>query len=296
MRIQKVLEQKIETAFIGGSGFYELPDVEIVDELQLKTPWGIPSSPITIVKHNNRLVAFLARHGKGHVHIPSQVPFRANLAALKMIGVRQIFAFSAAGSLKKEIEPSHFILPNQIIDRTRHREDTFYNEGITVHISFGDPFSKELADIIEKSMKLLGITYWRDETLLCIEGPAFSTRAESNLYQSWGAGVINMTAIPEAKLSRELEIAYQMVCMSTDYDSWCEDSPVADSSSMLKVLKSNGAMALKLLSKILEFLPSLDNVDLEAHSAIRDFIITPSAYRSKKLIKKYQKLFPTYFT
>ncbi|ORX88849.1 glutamate biosynthesis-related protein [Basidiobolus meristosporus CBS 931.73] len=246
----------VNIAVIGGSGLYNLDNLEIVEEVYPNTPWGYPSSKIIIGKIPSGLrIAFLARHGAHHQFSPSEVPARANIAALKSIGVKLILAFSAVGSLQEELAPTHFVLPNQIIDRTKGiRPSTYFEgEGIIGHASFADPFCPAAAEIIANHSHLVeNLTVHKDKLLVCMEGPAFSTRAESNLYRSWGGGVINMSALPEAKLAREAEIAYQMICMSTDYDCWRESEEAVTADAVMKTMVTNASNAKKLLLAILE--------------------------------------------
>ena len=217
--------EKAKIGIIGGSGLYEVHGAKIIEEVNIETQWGRPSDSITIAEIEGIKVAFLPRHGRGHIYLPSELNSRANIAAMKMLGVEEIYSFSAVGSLKMEIKPTHFVIPDQVIDRTRHRveDNTFYGNGIVGHVSFAHPFCARLHDVIIPAASEIGITLHQNETLICMEGPAFSSRAESRLYKSWGAGVINMTTLPEAKLAREAEICYTVICMSTDYDSWNED-------------------------------------------------------------------------
>ncbi|HND55503.1 MAG TPA: MTAP family purine nucleoside phosphorylase, partial [Pirellulaceae bacterium] len=198
---------------IGGSGLYSIDELKVLGEVKPRTPWGLPSDAIVVGELSGVNVAFLPRHGRGHRLLPTEVPSRANIAALKSIGVRSIVAFSAVGSLKAELKPQHFVVPNQIIDRTRHRPSTFFGDGVVGHVVFADPFSVPLSDLVHAHAVKLGLVVHKDISLVCMEGPAFSTRAESHLYRSWGAGLINMSALPEAKLAREAEISYAMVCM-----------------------------------------------------------------------------------
>ncbi|CAJ0625706.1 5843_t:CDS:2 [Entrophospora sp. SA101] len=238
--------KNVKIGVIGGTGLYHCHHLELIKEIYPKTPWGYPSSNITIFKDSSGFkIAFLARHGEGHKYNPTQVPSRANIAALKHIGVEIIIAFSAVGSLRKEIKPRDFILPSQIIDRTKGiRPFTYFEDGITCHVTFADPFNQQLADIIYRHKNIIEgtnindeddkLVFHRDKTIICMEGPAFSTKAESKLYRSWGCDVINMSVLPEAKLAKELEIAYQMICMSTDYDSWNHEEGGRDLETALK--------------------------------------------------------------
>jgi len=218
--------EQIRVAVIGGSGLYQIEGIELENEINISTPFGAPSDKVVIGKLGGEKIAFLPRHGKGHVHNPSQINYRANIFALKSLGVNQIVAVGAVGSLKKEISPGHFVFPDQIIDKTSKRPGTFFKE-ITAHVGFADPFCNELRDILIKSAKNEGLTIHEDGTYVCMEGPLFSTRAESNLHRSWGASLIGMTVLPEAKLAREAEICYATIAIPTDYDCWYSEEHVS---------------------------------------------------------------------
>lgn len=241
----------IKRAIIGGSGLYEIDGAKVLEQKTMETPWGEPSDTITIAELEGHVAAFLPRHGRGHRILPTEVNSRANIAALKMMGVEEIYAFSAVGSLKEEIVPGHFVIPNQVIDRTRQRASTFFGEGIVGHVSMADPFCSRLHDIIRPRAESLGLTLHREQTLVCMEGPAFSTRAESNLYRSWGAGVINMSTLPEAKLAREAEICYAVICMSTDYDCWKEDEEHVTIDMVIETSNQNAGKAKNLIRELL---------------------------------------------
>ena len=205
---------------IGGSGLYDIEGMTGIKEVNLNTPFGKPSDAITVGKMGGVGIAFLPRHGKGHRILPTEVPSRANIYALKSLGVEHIIAVCSAGSFKKEIEPGHLLIPDQLIDRTRGRVSTFFGEGIVAHVPFADPFCPELSEILYDSATAVGATVHPKGTFVVMEGPVFSTRAESRLYRSWGADLIGMTALPEAKLAREAEICYAIIGCVTDYDSW----------------------------------------------------------------------------
>ena len=212
-----------EIGIIGGSGLYEMPGLEDVDETVIETPFGDPSDHYVTGTLEGRRVAFLARHGRGHSILPTELNFRANIYGFKRLGVRYILSASAVGSLREEHAPMDFVLPDQFIDRTRQRVSTFFGNGIVAHISFADPLCSSLADVIQRAAQELGFPIKRGGTYVCMEGPAFSTRAESHLYRSWGAELIGMTNLQEAKLSREAEICYVTIAMVTDYDCWHEE-------------------------------------------------------------------------
>ncbi|KAJ2225823.1 S-methyl-5-thioadenosine phosphorylase, partial [Coemansia sp. RSA 475] len=221
----------VRIGVIGGTGLYSLDGLNVIETLAVETPWGQPSGPITIAEtERGHKIAFLARHGPSHSVLPSEVNYRANIAALKALGVQAILAFSAVGSLREEISPGDFVLIDQIIDRTKGvRADSFFTgTGVTAHATFGEPVSAGLRALVARHAAAVpDIAVHTSGTGVCMEGPAFSTRAESNLYRAWGASVINMTCIPESKLAREAEITYAIVCMATDYDAWREsEEPV----------------------------------------------------------------------
>ncbi|CAN6645309.1 S-methyl-5'-thioadenosine phosphorylase [Trichomonascus vanleenenianus] len=259
-------DEPVTLGVIGGTGLYHMSCLTPVARLHVETPWGKPSSPITISRTADGFpVAFLSRHGQHHQYTPTSVPARANIAALKKLGVKAIIAFSAVGSLQEHIKPRDFVVPNQVIDRTKGiRESTFFDTGFVCHAGFGDPFDNELGDLIGEFGHVLkgehgeeiGLhsrkTEGQDVTLVCMEGPAFSTRAESRLYRSWGGSVINMSCIPESKLAREAEISYQMVCMSTDYDAWREGEEPVTVETVVGNLKANSANAEALIGAILK--------------------------------------------
>ncbi|KAJ1885265.1 S-methyl-5-thioadenosine phosphorylase [Kickxella alabastrina] len=241
----------VRIGVIGGTGLYSLDGLKVVEEVTVETPWGLPSDPITIAEtERGNKIAFLARHGRSHSVLPSEVNYRANIAALKALGVQVILAFSAVGSLREEIQPGDFVMLDQIIDRTKGvRADSFFTgTGVTAHASFGEPVSGLLRALVQNhSTAVPSITVHPSGTGVCMEGPAFSTRAESNLYRSWGASVINMTCIPESKLAREAEITYAIVCMATDYDAWRESEESVTVAEVMKTMKVNAANAKTLL-------------------------------------------------
>jgi 5'-methylthioadenosine phosphorylase len=283
----------VKRAIIGGSGLYEIEGATIIEEKDMDTPWGKPSDVITIAEVNGIQAAFLPRHGRGHKILPTEVNNRANIAALKMLGVEEIFAFSAVGSLKEEIAPEHFVLPSQVIDRTRQRENTFYGNGVVGHVSFADPFCPKLQAIVEPLAKELNITMHTDETLVCMEGPAFSTRAESHMYRSWGAGIINMSTLPEAKLAKEAEICYAVICMSTDYDCWKEDEEHVTIDMVIETSKKNSAKAKKLIEKIITSQGS--KVECGCHEAAKYAIMTSPDVIPSETLEKLKVLYPEYY-
>ena len=209
-----------EVAFIGGSGLYAIDGLADSKQVTIDTPFGPPSDALTIGTLQGRRVAFLARHGKGHRYLPSEIPFRANIYALKLLGVERIISISAVGSLQEGIAPLDMVVPDQIIDRTRGRISTFFGDGVAAHVGFADPFCPELRQDLVETARNRSVTVHNRGIYVVMEGPQFSTRAESNLYRSWGASIIGMTALPEAKLAREAEICYATLALVTDYDVW----------------------------------------------------------------------------
>lgn len=230
---------------IGGSGVYQLEGVDYHDEVKISTPFGDPSDAIRVGRFEGEEIAFLPRHGRTHTLNPTNVPYKANIYALKKLGVEWLIAVNAVGSLRIDYQPLEFVVPDQVIDRTRLRSGTFFDP-IAVHVGFADPFSDPLREILLEAGKECGITMHGAGTYLCMEGPAFSTRAESNLYRSWGSDIIGMTALPEAKLAREAEMSYAIVAAVTDYDCWHEED--VDVSMVIQNLTKN-AENLKALIK-----------------------------------------------
>jgi len=225
---------------IGGSGLYDMPGLERVEEVVPETPYGTPGSPIVTGHIGETRLAFLARHGRGHVFTPSNVPYRANIAALRSLGVRHVLSISAVGSLQEPLAPRSAVIPNQIIDRTSSRPRTFFDEGMVAHVGMADPFCSTLAAAVHlHAVASSGDTVRAGGTYLCIEGPQFSTRAESHLFRSWGADIIGMTAMPEARLAREAGMCYAMLAMVTDYDVWHETEADVSVEAVQRVLRNN---------------------------------------------------------
>jgi len=282
---------KATVGIIGGSGLYEIEGVEILEEIRMDTPWGTPSDAITIALIGGIKTAFLPRHGRGHFILPSEVNSKANIAALKMLGVREIIAFSAVGSLKEEIRPRDFIIPSQIIDRTKDRPgSSFFGAGVVAHVSFADPFCGRLCKIVGPFIAARGLRLHTDETLVCMEGPAFSTRAESRLYRSWGAGIINMSVLPEAKLAREAEICYAMVCMATDYDCWKTDHADVTVEMVVGNLNANSANAKALIREIVPALGKGENCSCQ--NAMRYAVMTAPEKRNPATWTKIRTILP----
>ena len=226
-------------AVIGGTGLYNIEGITAVKEVYPETPFGKPSDAILVGKLGGVGVAFLARHGRKHTISPTEVPSRANIYALKMLGVEFIISSNSCGSFKEKLAPGHLLIPDQIIDRTRGRVSTFFNGGIVAHIQFADPFCPVLSGIVFTAAKETGATVHQGGTFIAMEGPAFSTRAESRLYKSWGADVLGMTVLPEAKLAREAEICYASIACITDYDSWHEAKEAVSVEAILTTMRNN---------------------------------------------------------
>ena len=250
---------KKKVAIIGGSGLYELKGVKRIKEVSMDTPYGKPSDAIIICNFEGRELGFLPRHGRGHTLSPSEVPSRANIYGLKKLGFETIISISAVGSLKEDIRPLDFVVPDQIIDLTKNREGSFFGGGIVGHMSFAEPFCKDLRGHIYGTVeKRREVRVHRGETYICIEGPSFSSKAESKLYRSWGCGVIGMTVVPEAKLAREAGVCYGLVAMVTDYDCWKEGEEAVSGALILKNIKENIKNIKLLLLDILKDMPTLD--------------------------------------
>jgi 5'-methylthioadenosine phosphorylase len=247
--------QQAEIGIIGGSGLYSMPGLTSVHEECVDTPFGNPSDAFVLGELEGRRVAFLARHGRGHRILPSEINFRANIFALKKLGVERIVSMSAVGSLKEEHRPGEFVVIDQFIDRTFHRASTFFGDGIVGHVAFGDPVCATVAGVIAAGCETEGVTAKSGGTYVCMEGPQFSTRAESNLYRSWGADVIGMTNLQEAKLAREAEICYATAAMVTDYDCWREGHDDVTVEQIVAVLHQNAANACKVIKAAVAAMP-----------------------------------------
>ncbi len=247
--------QQAEIGIIGGSGLYAMPGLTDVREEHVSTPWGAPSDPLVLGTLDGRRVAFLARHGRGHRLLPSELPFRANIYALKSVGVEQILSVSAVGSLKEEHKPTDFVIPDQFIDRTFARIGTFFGEGMVGHVAFGDPVCGVVARALQTACAQAEVTGKLGGTYVCMEGPQFSTRAESNLYRSWGADIIGMTNLQEAKLAREAEICYATLAMVTDYDCWHTGHDDVTVDQVIAVMHQNSANAARVVRSAVALLP-----------------------------------------
>ena len=260
---------------IGGSGLYKMDELEDVREVKLSTPFGEPSDAFILGQLEGTTVAFLARHGRNHHLLPSELPFRANIHAMKQLGVEYIISASAVGSLQEAAKPLDIVIPDQFIDRTKNRASTFFGDGLVAHIAFGDPVCSNLADVLADAVESLDeVDLHRGGTYVCMEGPAFSTRAESNLYRSWGATVVGMTNLPEAKLAREAEIAYATLALVTDYDCWHPDHDSVTVEMVIANLQRNAVNDRKIIKAAVKRLDTNPPESI-AHSALKYAILTP---------------------
>ena len=278
---------KTVLGIMGGSGLYDLPVFEAPRWVGVASPWGTPSDDILFAEVDGLPVRFLPRHGRGHRIPPSAINYRANIDALKRAGVTDLVSVSACGSLKADYAPGHFVLVDQFIDRTFAREKSFFGTGCVAHVSLADPVSPALADAIEKAAKAEAIGLTRGGTYLVMEGPQFSTRAESNLYRQWGCDVIGMTNMPEAKLAREAEICYATVAMVTDYDCWHADHAEVDVAAVIKVLHANVEKAQRLVTRLARSFPRQHpTCPIGSDRALDVAIITPPEARDAALMAK----------
>lgn len=277
---------------IGGSGLYSMPGFDAQEERKIDTPWGAPSDAYVVGTLAGKQVAFLARHARGHRYSPSELNFRANIWGMKSLGVERILSLSAVGSLKEEHEPLDFVIPDQFVDRTRGRISTFFGEGLVAHISFAHPICGQMADIAFAAGKTAGVSVKQGGTYLCMEGPAFSTLAESNLYRSWGMDVIGMTNLQEAKLAREAELCYTTVAMVTDYDCWHPAHDAVTVEDIIANLTQNAANAAKLVHAAVAAIPEQRSCKCGSalkHAILSDTKLIPDATRKKLelLVGKY---------
>ncbi|MEC7640633.1 MAG: S-methyl-5'-thioadenosine phosphorylase [Nitrospinota bacterium] len=274
---------------IGGSGLYHMKELNVLEEAFVETPFGDPSDPLIIGQIGGSRLAFLPRHGKGHWIPPSEINFRANIFAMKKIGVERIISVSAVGSMKEEIPPGHIVIPDQFIDRTHRRISTFFTEGMVGHVAFADPVCHELAHVVAQASKEAGAQTHFGGTYICIEGPQFSSRAESNLYRQWGVDIIGMTNVTEAKLAREAGICYATVALVTDYDCWREGEEAVTLEAVLKIMHKNVELAQDLVKKAVGGLVGKRHCgcgDAARHAVVTDEKVIPN-----KLKEDYKILF-----
>ncbi len=278
---------------IGGSGIYDIEGLNTIDTKQIHTPFGLPSDDIIIADLEGKNVAFLPRHGKGHRYQPTELPNKANIWALKSLGVEWIISISAVGSLKEGVHPKEWVIPNQIIDRTKFRDQTFFEGGIVGHIPFSEPFCEELRKKIINILENKDIKIHKNGVYVCMEGPAFSTKAESFLYKSWGADVIGMTAIPEAKLAREAEMSYATIAMVTDYDCWKEEEEEVSVSVVIENMKYNTEKIKKYLIEIIKSI----NIDMDSpfKGSIKNSIMSDKTTIPQETKDKLRLLYGKYY-
>ena len=277
---------------IGGSGLYAMPGFEKDREVTVDTPWGAPSDAYVVGELAGKEVAFLARHGRGHRLSPSELNYRANIYGFKRLGVERIISLSAVGSLKEEHKPLDFVIPDQFFDRTRNRTSTFFGEGLVAHISFAEPVCPQLSEVVFEACAAEGVSAKKGGTYLCMEGPAFSTKAESNVYRSLGMDVIGMTNLQEAKLAREAEICYVTVAMVTDYDCWHPDHDAVTVEQIIATLQKNAENAARVVRSAVERMPEARQCrcgSALAHALITDRAAVPAETRKKLelLVGKY---------
>jgi 5'-methylthioadenosine phosphorylase len=285
-------QERAEIGIIGGSGLYEIQGLEDPREVDVETPFGLPSDAFILGTLHGKRVAFLARHGRGHRLLPTELNFRANLFAMKKLGVGAILSASAVGSLREDHHPMDFILPDQFLDRTRQRVSTFFGNGLVAHISFADPVCGRLADIVQEAAGNIEFPIKRGGTYVCMEGPAFSTRAESSLYRSWGMDLIGMTNLQEAKLAREAEICYVTIAMVTDYDCWHQDEEDVTVEMLLGYLRKNSEHAKTLISEAVRILPT--DVDCTCRHSLESAMITDRASIPEETRRKLEPIIGKY--
>lgn len=279
-------------AVIGGSGLYNFKELKDIQTIEIDTPFGQPSSPITIGKLLGKPVAFLARHGIGHTYPPSEVPYRANIFALKSLGVTRIVSISACGSLRETYAPGHIVIPNQIFDFTHLRKRSFFDTGMVAHVSVADPFCNGLSDLLEEAIKGTEANYHRGGTYITIEGPRFSTRGESNLYRLWGIDIIGMTASPEIFLAREAEMCYTTMAHVTDYDVWHNSEEPVTVEMVIQTLNKNLGIAQKAIKNMVEMIDP--GTPCGCEDGLKDAIITNRDHLDPAMIEKLSLLIKKY--
>jgi len=275
---------------IGGSGLYDIEGFKTKKTVTVRTPFGSPSGPLTIGSLAGRDVAFLARHGAGHRLSPSQINYRANIHAFKQVGVERILSVSAVGSMKEAIHPGDLLVPDQFYDHTKHRRATFFEDGVVAHVAFADPVCPKLTAALAEGCERLGLTHHRGGTYLCMEGPQFSTRAESLIYRQWGVEVIGMTNATEAKLAREAQICYATLALVTDYDCWHHEEEAVTVEGVIKILTENVAKAKRVLAAVIPALPIDRRCACEA--ALAHAIITQPGAIPRRTRRKLALLLP----
>jgi len=285
--------QQAEIGIIGGSGLYSIPGLTDVREMVLETPFGAPSDAYVLGTLAGRKVAFLSRHGRGHRYMPTELNYRANIYGLKQLGVERVISLSAVGSLKEEHHPLDFVIPDQFVDRTRHRVDTFFGDGLVVHIGLAEPICAEEAEVLTHACGRAGVNVKRGGTYLNMEGPQFSTKAESNLYRSWGMDVIGMTNLTEARLAREAELCYVTVAMVTDYDCWHEEHDHVTVEQIISVLLKNAENAANVVREAVAAMPKTRGC--KCGSALAHAIITQKSAVPPATVERLKLLVGKYF-
>ena len=283
----------VKIGVIGGSGFYQMEGLTDVEEIDVETPFGKPSDSLILGTLEGTRVVFLPRHGVGHRLLPSEINVRANIYALKSLGVEWVISASAVGSLREEIEPRHFVVPDQLYDHTKNRVSTFFGEGLAAHVSLAHPFCPILSQLIHDGARDVGATVHKGGTYICMEGPAFSTEAESNVYRQLGFDVIGMTAAPEAKLAREAEICYGVLACSTDYDCWHPDHDAVTAEMILENLSANVETAKRIVRAVISNL-SAKRVDCPSSHALEKSIVTDPTRMSASTRQKLDLLVGKY--
>ena len=283
----------VKIAVIGGSGLYNMPGITNKTTISVDTPFGKPSADIVIGTLKNKRVAFLPRHGVGHVHTPTTVPYRANIYALKQLGVRFIVAVSACGSLREDYEPGHIVIPDQLYDNTKDRDRTFFEEGLVAHVSVADPFCPELSDLLYLSVGTVGGIVHKGGTFITIEGPRFSTKGESNIFRQWGCSIIGMTTSPEAYLAREAEIAYTVMAHITDYDVWHVSQAPVTVEMVMKTIEQNLTVAQNTVADIIDKID--ENAVYKAHNALDGAIMTSANKVPSDTRKKLDPIVSRYY-
>jgi 5'-methylthioadenosine phosphorylase len=279
---------------IGGSGLYEMKGLEVLEKIKLDTPFGEPSDEYILGTVEGIRMVFLPRHGKGHRLLPTELNYRANIYGMKKLGVEWIISVSAVGSMRENIRPGDILIPNQFFDRTSKRVSTFFGNGIVAHVAFADPVCPQLSSILFSVGKELGASMHMGGTYICMEGPQFSTRAESNIYRIWGVDVIGMTNIPEAKLAREAEICYATMALITDYDCWHEHEEDVTIEAVLEIMNKNTEMAQKIIKETVKKIPG--ERDCICTTALKDAILTPPEYIPEQIKKDLDIIIGKYLT
>jgi 5'-methylthioadenosine phosphorylase len=293
--LYKKLMTTARIGIIGGSGLYQMPELQDVEEVAVETPFGKPSDSFIIGTLEGVRVAFLPRHGRGHKLLPTELPFRANIYAMKLLGVERILSASAVGSLQEKYEPLHMVIPDQFFDRTRARarESTFFGEGIVAHVTFAHPVCAELCDVLEAACQTADVVAHRGGTYLCMEGPAFSTKAESNVYRQWGMDVIGMTNLQEAKLAREAEICYSTLALVTDYDCWHEGHDAVSVEQVVEYLNKNVRHAQLIMREAVRRLANKPR-GCGCDSALKNAIFTAPELWSEATTRKLEAIIKKY--